>query len=83
MKQSLAIQLHHTNSITILKLVINLISSSISIIRVLAFVELINTMSSRLILSGAFIDAKAVFVSWVLVSGRPALVLLRGQDLSS
>jgi hypothetical protein len=41
MKQSLAIQLHHTNSITILKLVINLISSSISIIRVLAFVELI------------------------------------------
>jgi uncharacterized membrane protein YgaE (UPF0421/DUF939 family) len=42
MKQSLAIQLHHTNSITILKLVINLISSSISIIRVLAFVELIN-----------------------------------------
>lgn len=42
MKESLAISLHHTNTITILKLVIDLISSSISILRVLAFVALIN-----------------------------------------
>jgi hypothetical protein len=35
------------NSITILKLVINLISSSISIIRVLAFVELINRINKN------------------------------------
>jgi hypothetical protein len=47
MKQSLAIQLNHTNTITFLNLVINLFSSLISIICILAFAELINRTNKK------------------------------------